>query len=60
MPDISVVLPSILQPLAGGQSILTAPAEGAVTVGSLLDSVTGVTRCWPGGCGTKPGRFAGT
>ena len=41
MPDINVVLPSILQPLAGGQSILTAPAEGTVTVGSLLDSVTG-------------------
>ncbi len=41
VPDISVVLPSILQPLAGGQSILTAPAEGTVTVGSLLDSVTG-------------------
>ncbi|MDI3194532.1 MoaD/ThiS family protein [Pseudarthrobacter sp. AL07] len=41
MPDISVVLPSILQPLAGGQSILTAPAEGTVTVRSLLDSVTG-------------------
>src|SRR6476469_9273484 len=28
---ISVVLPSVLQPLAGGQSILTAPAEAAVT-----------------------------
>ncbi|MCO4273504.1 MoaD/ThiS family protein [Pseudarthrobacter sp. HLT3-5] len=43
MPDISVVLPSILQPLAGGQSILTAPADGTVTVtvGSLLDTVTG-------------------
>ncbi|MDI3279680.1 molybdopterin synthase sulfur carrier subunit, partial [Arthrobacter sp. AL08] len=41
MPDTSVVLPSILQPLAGGQSILTAPAEGTVTVRSLLDSVTG-------------------
>ncbi|MCP8999988.1 MoaD/ThiS family protein [Pseudarthrobacter sp. RMG13] len=41
MPDISVVLPSVLQPLAGGRSILTAPADGTVTVGSLLDSVTG-------------------
>lgn len=40
MPDISVVLPSILHPLAGGQSILTAPAEGPVTVGKLLDTVT--------------------
>jgi molybdopterin synthase sulfur carrier subunit len=39
--DISVVLPSVLQPLAGGQSILTAPAVGAVTVGSLLDSLAG-------------------
>jgi molybdopterin synthase sulfur carrier subunit len=40
VPDISVVLPSILQPLAGGQSILTAPAEGPVTGGKLLDTVT--------------------
>jgi len=39
--DISVVLPSVLQPLAGGQSILTAPADGAVTVGRLLDSLAG-------------------
>jgi molybdopterin synthase sulfur carrier subunit len=39
--DISVVLPSVLQPLAGGQPILTAPADGAVTVGSLLDSLAG-------------------
>jgi molybdopterin converting factor small subunit len=39
--EISVVLPSVLQPLAGGQSILTTPADGAVTVGRLLDSVTG-------------------
>ena len=38
---ISVVLPSVLQPLAGGQSILTAPAEAAVTVEWLLDTVTG-------------------
>jgi len=40
VPDISVVLPSVLQPLAGGQSVLTAPADGPVTVGKLLDSVT--------------------
>jgi len=39
--DISVVLPGVLQPLAGGQSILTAPADGAVTVGLLLDSLAG-------------------
>ncbi|RAX17546.1 molybdopterin synthase sulfur carrier subunit [Pseudarthrobacter sp. AG30] len=39
MPDISLVLPSVLQPLAGGQSVLTAPADGPVTVGKLLDSV---------------------
>ncbi|PVZ57084.1 MoaD/ThiS family protein [Arthrobacter sp. H-02-3] len=38
---ISVVLPSVLQPLAGGQSILTAPAEEAVTVEWVLDTVTG-------------------
>ena len=38
---ISVVLPSVLQPLAGGQSILTAPAEAAVTVEWVLDTVTG-------------------
>ncbi|WP_427172976.1 MoaD/ThiS family protein [Arthrobacter sp. 92] len=41
MADISVVLPSVLQPLAGGQSILTAPADGTVTVGRLLDSLSG-------------------
>ena len=39
MPDISLVLPSVLQPLAGGQSVLTAPAGGPVTVRELLDSV---------------------
>jgi len=39
--EISVVLPSVLQPLAGGQSYLTAPADGTVTVGWLLDAVTG-------------------
>jgi len=36
-----VVLPSVLQPLAGGQSILTAPVEGPLTVATLLDTVTG-------------------
>ena len=41
MPDIKVVLPSVLQSLAGGQSILTAPAEGPLTVGKLLEMVTG-------------------
>lgn len=39
MPDISLVLPSVLQPLAGGQSVLTAPADGPVTVRKLLDAV---------------------
>jgi molybdopterin synthase sulfur carrier subunit len=39
--EIRVVLPSVLQPLAGGQSILTAPADAEVTVEWLLDSVTG-------------------
>lgn len=41
MPEINVVLPSVLAPLAGGQPVLTAPADGAVTVEGLLDSVTG-------------------
>ncbi|MCU1433991.1 MAG: molybdopterin synthase sulfur carrier subunit [Pseudarthrobacter sp.] len=36
-----MVLPGVLQPLAGGQSILTAPAEGPLTVGKLLEVVTG-------------------
>ena len=40
VPDITLVLPGVLQPLAGGQSVLTAPADGPVTVGKLLDSVT--------------------
>lgn len=39
--EISVLLPSVLQPLAGGQSSLTAPADGTVTVEWLLDSVAG-------------------
>ncbi len=38
--DITVVLPSVLQPLAGGQSVLTAPAAGPVTVQHVLDTVT--------------------
>ena len=41
MPEINVLLPSVLAPLAGGQSVLTAPADAAVTVRRLLDSVTG-------------------
>ncbi|WP_458112532.1 MoaD/ThiS family protein [Arthrobacter sp. R1-13] len=41
MSEISVLLPSVLQPLAGGQSVLTAPVDEAVTVASLLDAVTG-------------------
>jgi molybdopterin converting factor small subunit len=41
MAEISVLLPSVLQPLAGGQSILTAPADAAVTVAGVLDTVTG-------------------
>lgn len=41
MPEISVLLPSVLAPLAGGQSVLTAPADTAVTVQRLLDSLTG-------------------
>lgn len=41
MAEISVVLPSVLQPLAGGQPVLTAPADGAVTVQWLLDTVAG-------------------
>ena len=39
VPEISVLLPSVLQPLAGGQSVLTTPADGPVTVASLLDAV---------------------
>lgn len=42
MTDITVLLPSVLQPLAGGQSILTAPADGAVTIAGVLDMVTGI------------------
>lgn len=40
VPDITVVLPSVLQPLADGQSVLTAPADGPLTVHELLDAVT--------------------
>ncbi|BCW60893.1 MULTISPECIES: MoaD/ThiS family protein [Micrococcaceae] len=41
MADFTVLLPGVLQPLVGGQSYLTASADGAVTVGQLLDVVTG-------------------
>ena len=41
MAEITVVLPSVLQPLAGGQSFLTAPADAAVTVEAVLELVTG-------------------
>ncbi|UUL76865.1 MoaD/ThiS family protein [Pseudarthrobacter sp. Fe7] len=40
MPEISLLLPSVLQPLAGGRSILTTPADGPVTVAGLLDAVS--------------------
>lgn len=40
MPDIILVLPSILQPLAGGRPVLTAPAAAPLTVKQLLDVVT--------------------
>ena len=36
-----MLLPSVLAPLAGGQSVLTAPADRPVTVGWLLDAVGG-------------------
>ena len=39
MTGIHVVLPSMLQPLAGGQSFLTAPAATEVTVAGVLDLV---------------------
>ncbi|MCB5283049.1 MoaD/ThiS family protein [Arthrobacter sp. AL08] len=39
MAGISVVLPSVLHPLAGGQSFLTAPVAAEVTVAALLDLV---------------------
>ncbi|MBT2513824.1 MoaD/ThiS family protein [Arthrobacter sp. ISL-30] len=41
MADITVMLPSVLQPLVGGQSYLTASADGAMTVAQLLDAITG-------------------
>nr|WP_217509116.1 MoaD/ThiS family protein [Pseudarthrobacter sp. C4D7] len=34
-----MLLPGVLQPLAGGQSVLSTPAEGPVTVARLLDAV---------------------
>lgn len=39
MADIPVLLPSVLQPLVGGQSYLTAAIDGDVTVARLLDTV---------------------
>lgn len=41
MAEISVLLPSVLAPLAGGQSVLTAPADRPVTVERLLDTFSG-------------------
>ena len=39
MAGISVVLPSVLQAFAGGQPVLTAPAEQDVSVAGVLDLV---------------------
>ncbi|UTT69537.1 MoaD/ThiS family protein [Arthrobacter sp. DNA4] len=39
MPEISLLLPGVLQPLAGGQSVLSTRADGPVTVAHLLDAV---------------------
>lgn len=39
MAEISLLLPSVLQPLAGGQSVLSTPADGPVTIRRLLDAV---------------------
>lgn len=39
MADIAVLLPSVLQPLVGGQPSLTASVDGDVTVARLLDTV---------------------
>jgi molybdopterin synthase sulfur carrier subunit len=41
LAEISVLLPSVLAPLAAGQSSLSADADGPVTVGWLLDTVSG-------------------
>ncbi len=38
---VTVVLPSVLQPLAGGQPVLASPARSAATVGWVLDSLAG-------------------
>jgi molybdopterin converting factor small subunit len=38
--EISVLLPSVLAPLAGGQSVLTAPADRPVTVRWVLDALS--------------------
>lgn len=39
MPEISLLLPGVLQPLAGGQAVLSTRADGPVTVAHLLDAV---------------------
>lgn len=36
-----MVLPSILQPLADGRTVLTAPAAAPLALRQLLDAVTG-------------------
>lgn len=38
--SITVVLPGILQPLAGGQAVLAAPAENPMAIAELLNAVT--------------------
>lgn len=37
---IRILLPSVLQPLVGGQSVLVAVVDGAETVGTVLESLT--------------------
>ncbi|MEE2523624.1 MoaD/ThiS family protein [Pseudarthrobacter sp. J75] len=37
---IQVLLPSVLQPLAGGQTALAAAVDGPETVGTVLDSLS--------------------
>ncbi|HEY1156203.1 MAG TPA: MoaD/ThiS family protein [Arthrobacter sp.] len=39
MPEITLLLPRVLQPRAGGRPVLTTPADGPVTVADLLDAV---------------------
>lgn len=36
---IRILLPSVLQPLAGGEAALAAAVDGAATVGTVLDSL---------------------